>query len=43
MFQMQYYANKCPGIKAKDAKRPLKVRKMDEGITKNDTKMKSIR
>ena len=32
----EHYANKCPEIKAKDTKGPLKVRKMDEGITKDD-------
>ena len=31
-----HYANKCPEIKAKDTKGPLKVRKMEEGITQDD-------
>ena len=38
-----HYAKKCPEIKAKDTKGPLKVRKMDEGITKDDAETKSIR
>jgi len=38
-----HYANKCPKITIKDAKGPLKVRKMDQGITKDDAEMKSIR
>jgi len=38
----RHYANKCPEIKAKDTKGPLKVRKMDEGITNDDTDTKSI-
>ena len=34
-----HYANKCPEIKAKDTERLLKVRKMDEVITKDDDEM----
>ena len=37
------YTNKCPESKVKDTKRPLKVRKMDEGITNDDAETKSIR
>ena len=36
-------ANKCPEIKAKDSKGPLKVQKMEEGDVKKDPEKKSIR
>ena len=38
-----HYANKCPEIKAKDTKGPLKVRKMEESITQDEVEKKSIR
>jgi hypothetical protein len=38
-----HYANKCPEIKAKDTKGPLKARKMEQGITQDDVEKKSIR
>ena len=38
-----HYANKCPEIKAKDTKGPLKARKMEQGITQDDAEKKSIR
>ena len=42
-MQKGYYANKCPEIKARDTKGPLKVRKKEEGITQDDVEKKSIR
>jgi len=38
-----HYAKKCPEIKAKDTKGPIKVREIDKGITKDDAETMSIR
>ena len=43
MPQNRHYANRCPEIKANDTKGPHNVQNMDEGITKNEAKTKSIR
>ena len=37
-----HYANECPEIKAKNTKGSLKVRKMDESITKDDAETKAV-
>ena len=38
-----HYANKCPEIKAKDAIRAFKVRKVDDSSVKEEGEAKSIR
>ena len=38
-----HYANKCPEIKVKDGKPPVKVRKMDDSGPKSDPEAKSVR
>ena len=38
-----HYANKCPESKAKDAKAPMKVRKIEDFGLKPDSEAKSVR
>ena len=38
-----HYANKCPEIKVKDGKPPVKVRKMEDSGPKSDPEAKSVR
>ena len=38
-----HYANKCPEIKVKDGKPPVKVRKIEDSGPKSDPEAKSVR